>query len=228
MSRHFRLLVTASAVGVSLALAGCTSDAPPSTSATSPTDAPVLQPGRPGEPNESLTGTDAIATPSQSHNAADVTFLNDMIVHHAQAIVMSDIVEGRLSDDEVTRIASRIHDEQDPEMQGMAQTLESWGEDVPPQAENPTFGMRDHGSHSSMPGMATQEQLDELGEAEGTDLDVLYLDLMIAHHQGALEMCSVVSREGSDERTEELSDDIVVSQQKQIDQMSEMRDRLRG
>lgn len=211
-------------------LTGCSGGdpEPPTPSATSPEGAPVLQPGTPGESATSLTGDDAVATPSRRHNAADVTYLSDMIVHHAQAVVMSDLAEGRLTDDAVSRLASRIADEQEPEMQGMATTLEDWGEKVPPQADNPTFGMRGHGAHghSGMPGMATEEQLTELAEAKGADVDRLYLDLMSAHHEGAIEMSRTVRQDGQDERTSELADDITVTQQKQIDQMATMRDRL--
>lgn len=214
-------------MSVALLLGGCSGDSTPSPtrSATSP-DAPVLQPGRPGEPNTSLTGTSAVATPRVRHNDADVTFLKDMIVHHAQAIVMSEIVEGRLTDAKVRGIAGRIHDEQQPEMRGMARTLRSWKEDVPIQAENPSAGMRSGHDHHGMPGMASRADLEDLGRAKDKDADRLFLDLMIAHHKGALDMCETVARDGRDERTGELADDITVAQQKQIDQMKTMRDQL--
>lgn len=219
-----RFLVPVAAVV--LALGGCTSSEPTAPSATSP-DAPVLQPGEPGEPNTSLTGSAAVATPTVSHNDADVTFLQDMIVHHAQAVVMSDLVEGRLTDARVRGIASRIADEQEPEMRGMAQTLESWDEEVPVEATNPVLGSRsgaDH--HAAMPGMATRAELDQLAEAEGADVDRLYLELMIAHHKGALAMVTTLGEEGSDERTSELGDDIHVTQGKQVRQMRAMLERL--
>ena len=81
-------------------------------------------------------------------------------------------------------------------------------------------------AHHSMPGMATTEQLDELATAKGADVDRLYLDLMIAHHEGALKMCKTLGEKGSDERTGELGDDIHVTQTKQISQMKDMRRRL--
>ena len=219
------LAVTACALG--LVLAGCTgsSDAPATQTLTSP-DAPVLEPGSPGEPNSSLSGTDAVATPTATHNAADVTFLQDMIRHHAQAVVMSEIVEGRLTDAKVTAIASRIADEQEPEMRGMAQTLKRWGEEVPPEADNPKLVTSNHSGHTGMPGMASAQQLAALRQATGEDVDRQYLDLMIAHHEGALEMSETLGAEGRDERTGELADDIHVTQTKQIEQMEEMRQRL--
>lgn len=212
-------------LALALGLGACSSDEPSTPTATSP-DAPVLQPGTPGEPNTSLSGTSAVATPSTSHNDADVTFLQDMIVHHSQAVVMGDLVKGRLTDRKVRGIASRIRDEQKPEMKGMATTLKSWGEKVPVEATNPTLGSRTGHAHHSMPGMATTEQLDELAAAKGADVDRLYLDLMIAHHEGALKMCKTLGEKGSDERTGELGDDIHVTQTKQISQMKDMRRRL--
>lgn len=226
--RHHHRTAPAALAALALTLGACSGggEDEPTSTATSP-DAPVLQPGEPGEPNTSLSGTSAVATPSASHNSADVDFLQDMIVHHAQAIVMGDLVEGELTDAKVTSLASRISAEQEPEMRGMAKTLKSWKEKVPPEAENPNFGLRGgHSSHGGMPGMATQEQLDDLGEATGEDADRLYLDLMIAHHEGALSMCRTLGRKGSDERTGELGDDITVTQRKQIAQMKDMRRRL--
>ncbi len=216
-------------VALALTVTGCSGggDDEPTSTATSPKDAPVLQPGKPGEPNTSLSGTSAVASPSSSHNSADVDFLQDMITHHAQAVVMGDLAKDELTDPKVKAIAARISAEQKPEMRGMARTLKAWKEKVPPQAENPNFGAHEgHSSHSSMPGMATQEQLDALGKAKGEDADRLYLDRMIAHHEGALEMCTTLARKGADERTGELGDDIAVTQSKQVEQMKGMRRRL--
>lgn len=227
VTRHRTARAAALITGLVLSLGACSGgDDQPTSTATSP-DAPVLQPGKPGEPNTSLSGTSAVATPSASHNSADVDFLQDMITHHAQAVVMGDLAKDELSDPKVKAMAARISAEQKPEMRGMARTLKSWKEKVPPQADNPNFGVRDgHSSHSGMPGMATTRQLDELGAAKGGEADRLYLDLMIKHHQGALTMCKTLGSKGSDERTSELGDDISVTQTKQIEQMKAMRKRL--
>ena len=68
--------------------------------------------------------------------------------------------------------------------------------------------------------------MSDLRTAKGADVDRLYLDLMIAHHEGALEMCTTLGDKGADERTGELGDDISVTQTKQIDQMKGMQRRL--
>lgn len=224
--RRHRTAALAVVIGLGLGLGACSgAEDEPTSTATSP-DAPVLQPGKPGEPNSSLSGTSAVASPSDSHNSADVDFLQDMINHHAQAVVMGDLAKDELTDTKVKAIAARISAEQKPEMGGMATLLKDWDEKVPPQAKNPNFGARDGHSSHSMPGMASTEDLDELGSAKGEDADRLYLDLMIAHHEGALTMCATRARKGTDEKTEEIADDIRVTQKKQISQMKDMRRRL--
>ena len=211
-----------------LPLSGCTSGTDVARAApavTSPT-APVLQPGRPGEPNASLTGTAAAPTPSASTDPDDVRFLHDMVVHHAQAIAMVDLARDHLTDTEVKALAGRIADEQEPEIAYMAKLLRERGQEVPPQAENPLFGLRDHGSHGSMPGMATAQQLDQLAAARGVEADRLWLRLMTAHHRGALAMVLDQQRDGRDEVVTQLGDEVHVTQLAQINHMQRMLERL--
>jgi uncharacterized protein (DUF305 family) len=213
-------------LAVALLCAGCSGDgaAAPAATATSPT-APVIQPGKPGEPNVSLTGGAALPSATAAPKAADVAFMQDMIVHHAQAIVMVGLVEDQLSDPQVKALASRIADEQRPEIDAMAKWLTAKGQKVPPQAENPEFGANDN-HHGDMPGMATPAQLTELSQAHGAAADDLWLRLMIAHHQGALQMVLDQHRDGLDEAVTLMGDEIHVTQQVQIGQMREMQDRL--
>lgn len=212
-------------LGLALGLAGCSGDTPaPAPAATSPT-APVLQPGRPGEPNASLTGSAALPSRTGSPKAADVRFMQDMIVHHAQAIVMVSLVQDRLADTQVRSLAARIADEQRPEIDAMATWLEAKGEQVPPQAGNPELGSGSH-DHSGMPGMATQAQLRQLKEASGAEADRLWLTLMTAHHEGALRMVVQQHRDGTDDLVTQIGDEIHVTQSVQIGYMREMLDRL--
>src|SRR4051812_17931423 len=103
-------------LGAALAVSGCSSESDtPASTATSPT-APVLQPGSPGEPNASLSGSAALPKPKGEVLEADVRFMQDMIVHHAQAIVMVSLVQERLADTQVKALAARISDEQRPEI----------------------------------------------------------------------------------------------------------------
>ena len=210
--------------GCLLAAAACTgggASAPAVTPATP--SLPVLQPGRPGEPNATLTGSAAAPVTTPSIRANDARFLSDMVVHHSQAIVMVDAVASDLTDPQVASLASRIRDEQKPEIDFMAGYLEQRGAPVPPEATNPN--LIDHGSHS-MPGMASEADLRALGAATGVAADRLFLSLMIRHHEGALAMVGEHAASAADERVEELAADINVTQSKQIDQMRTMLQRL--
>ena len=214
------------AAALPLTLTACNGDAQAvAPVVTSPT-APVIQPGRPGEPNTSLTGTAAAPRPSAAIDPDDVRFMQDMIVHHAQAVAMVDLAEDHLTDKQVRALASRIAAEQKPEIDYMATWLGDRDEDVPPQAQNPLFGANSHRGHGSMKGMATPEQLGQLGAARGVDADRLWLRLMTAHHQGALEMVLEQQRSGSDEVVTQLGDEIHVTQLAQINHMQRMLERL--
>ncbi|MBM6401296.1 DUF305 domain-containing protein [Phycicoccus sonneratiae] len=212
-------------VGALVGVVACSSgggSAPAVTPATP--SVPVLQPGRPGEPNATLTGSAAAPVTTPSLRPGDARFLTDMVTHHAQAIVMVDAVAGDLTDRQVASLASRIRDEQRPEIDAMAGYLEQRGAPVPPEATNPHLA--DHGAHS-MPGMAGEKELRALGSATGVAADRLFLTLMIRHHQGALTMVEEHARQAADERVEEIAADIDVTQTKQIAQMRAMLARLR-
>ena len=152
-------------------------------------------------------------------------FMQDMIVHHAQAIVMVSLVQDQLADTQVRSLAARIADEQRPEIDAMAKWLEAKGEQVPPQGGNPELGSGSH-DHAGMPGMATQAQLRQLKAARGAEADRLWLTLMTAHHEGALRMVVQQHRDGTDDVVTQLGDEIHVTQSVQIGYMREMLDRL--
>lgn len=224
-SRPVRVAGVVAATALALGLVGCTSDdtALPAVTASS-ASVPVLQPGRPGEPNATVTGSAAAPTTTVTARPADARFYQEMIVHHAQALVMVRSVLPELRDPQVKSLASRIGDEQEPEIAAMSSWLSGRGQDVPPEATNPN--LTDHGSHA-MPGMASSADLARLAAASGAEADRLFLDLMIRHHQGALAMVDEHAKNAADERVEETAAEIHVTQSKQIAQMREMLDRLR-
>jgi uncharacterized protein (DUF305 family) len=215
------------ALTAALALSGCSGSASGAATpvATSP-DAPVIQPGRPGQPNTSLTGTAAAPRPAAPVDEDDVRFMQDMIVHHAQAVVMSALAQQNVTDTQVRAIASRIADEQKPEIDAMARWLEQRRQDVPPQAENPQFQAGPHAGHGQMKGMATPQQLEELAQARGVEADRMFLRLMTAHHEGALAMVLDHQPNGTDELVTQVADEIHVTQQTQINHMQRTLDRL--
>ena len=218
-----RARAAAAALVLPLLLTACSGgDAAPAVTAT-PGSVPVIQPGLPGEPNATLTLTPTpVATPSAT--AADARFYQEMIGHHAQAVVMVDAVGERFGDEQVASLASRIKAEQQPEIRAMAQWLELRGQEVPAEATNPQLS--DHGRHGGMPGMATEADLAALAAASGADADRLFLTLMIRHHEGALMMVEQHAVNAADEQVQALSAEIVATQSKQISQMRQMADRL--
>lgn len=168
----------------------------------------------------SSTTTPPSATGQQAgHNEQDVKFAQDMIAHHQQALDMAAMVPGKSTNPKVTDLGKRIAAAQDPEIKKMTEWLKKWGA-APATTSMP--GM-DHGSdHGSMPGMMTAEEMAKLNGAGGAEFDRTWLDLMIKHHQGALEMAKVAQEKGADADTKKLAQDIVTSQQAEITEMQNL------
>lgn len=148
----------------------------------------TVQPGAPGEETRELSDEDAEDLEGPEHTPADTSFMQRMIVHHGQALAMTALVEGRTERDDLPLLAERITVSQKAEIDQMEQWLADRGEDVP----DPP----DHQGHDGVPGMATADQLTQLEQVRGPAFDRLFLDLMIAHHQGALAMVEELYREG--------------------------------
>lgn len=146
----------------------------------------IVQPGAPGEDGQVIAAGETVDT-SFPHTEADVAFMQGMIHHHAQAVVMTELAREHAGSIEVRRLALRIELSQIDEIALMRQWLEERGESVP------TVSM-EHLHHLSgderefMPGMLTHEQLQSLEGARGEEFDRLFLELMIQHHGGALIM----------------------------------------
>lgn len=198
--------------GTAIALSGCSAEPPPAQQADS--TAPVIAPGKPGEEARTLSPSEAAtAVPPDKANAADVTYVQDMIVHHRQAIDMALLAPSRARADKVKRIAARIQDAQGPEIQYMTSWLEQQGQKVPDH----------HAGHAGMPGMATPEQLEQLKAASGAEFDRLFLTLMITHHRGAIEMSTKAITTGSHQRINELATEVGVEQTAEIRRMQDIQ-----
>lgn len=207
----------ASGLGAALALAGlaaCTGDA--SENAAPSDTAPVIVPGRPGEPASTIPPGQATPPPSTPPNATDVQFVQNMIVHHQQALDMANLVPQRSARDDVKRFADRVLDSQRVEIDAMNDWLRRHGHPT----IDPEHG--GHGQHAGMPGMATPAQLDTLRAASGPEFDRLFLQLMITHHEGALTMAGQAQTHGRDVRVQELADDVIVGQTDEINTMRAM------
>ncbi|WP_316959612.1 DUF305 domain-containing protein [Streptomyces sp. TRM68367] len=174
----------------------------------------VLAPGRPGEPNRELSAQEAAEQRAEddSPNSADVAYAQMMIEHHAQALVMTELVPDRVESAKVERLAERISVAQGPEIDAMKGWLRSHGK--------PEKGTgHDHGA---MAGMATEAQLTKLRAAKGKAFDELFLTLMITHHQGAVTMATDVKGQGNNIRIEEMADDVIAQQTSEITRMRAM------
>ena len=149
-------------------------------------EAPIIQPGIPGEDGRQLSAEEAVQIADNRYSDDDVEFMQGMILHHFQAVQMAALVSERTSTPEVVDLASRIDVTQADEIEFMRTWLTSRGEDAPDPLNDP-HAMH-QGGHHNMSGMATPEQMSDLAAASGTDFDALFLELMIAHHAGAVDM----------------------------------------
>ena len=145
-------------------------------------EVPILQPGAPGNPTKELDPETAIAIADSSYTAADVEFLQGMIVHHYQAFLMSEMAPSRTNNQTILDLAGRIDASQIDEIDFMENWLRERGKSIP----DPT--LMSHSHHQKMMGMATPEQMNKLEASNSTDFDRLYLNLMIRHHDGAIDM----------------------------------------
>ncbi|GAA3241871.1 DUF305 domain-containing protein [Nonomuraea helvata] len=201
-------------MGTVVALSGCSS--PPQAPRADST-APVIAPGRPGEQARTLSPSEAAtAVPTATANAADIKYVQDMIVHHRQALDMSLLAPSRADSAKLKSLAGRIKDAQGPEIQFMTTWLQEQQQTVPDH----------HAAHAGMPGMATPEQMEALKAATGKDFDRMFLQLMINHHLGAIKMSEQVLTSGSHIRVEELATDVSVTQAAEIRRMQEMQSAL--
>ena len=168
----------------------------------------------------------ASATAMQSAvNSADADFVMMMIPHHFQALVLSGLVEDGGSDAEVRALAERIEVEQHGEILMMQGWQGSNGLEVTNAEEAYQEMLQDPEMVEAM-GMATPAELEDLSSARGTAADVLFLQLMIKHHQGAINMLLDVITNGSDPQMQEWALDMLSVQTVQVDMMQQMQDRL--
>ncbi|GAA3716069.1 DUF305 domain-containing protein [Nonomuraea antimicrobica] len=203
-------------MGLVVALSGCSSSTTPQAPRADST-APVIAPGRPGEQAKTLSPAEAAtAVPSAPPNAADVKYVQDMVVHHRQAMDMALLAPNRAESAQLKTLADRIQAAQGPEIQFMSTWLREEEQKVP----------EHHAAHEGMPGMATPEQMEALKAAKGKDFDRLFLELMINHHLGAIKMSEQVLTHGSHIRIEELASDVSVTQTAEIRRMQELQKAL--
>jgi uncharacterized protein (DUF305 family) len=221
MSLRFRLSITA-LLSLTSVTAICQQTKPAGEGVS------IVQPGAPGHSNKTLTPETA-AAPERKPSDADVKFMQGMIMHHSQAVEMTELLRTRSHDPEVQALGKRISISQTDEMRFMREWLTERGEPISEHASMDMAGMdhmdMDMGSMPMMPGMLTKEQMKALAAATGPAFDHLFLTGMIQHHTGALIMVKDLFRvpgAGQDPRLFDFASDVDNTQQAEIDIMRHM------
>jgi uncharacterized protein (DUF305 family) len=163
-------------------------------------------------------------------NDADVQFATDMIPHHAQAVQMVVLAQGRPLDPEVEGLANEIRDAQVPEIEAMTDWLTAWDHEVPETSldhANAGHDMDDMSGtgdeqQSDMPGMMSQEDMDGLADATDAEFQDLWLNMMIEHHAGAIEMAQAEQEDGEFAAAVALAETIEAGQQAEIATMEDL------
>ena len=152
---------------------------------------------------------------ASAHNDQDVMFAQMMLPHHEQAVEMSDmlLVKGSGVDTDVAGLAKQIKAEQSPEINQLTGWLKGWGEPV--ESEHSGMG-------HSMSGMMSDSDMSDLDQASAKDAAKLYLEQMVQHHEGAVDMAKTEVDKGKNTDAVAMAKSIVSSQTEQITQMQDM------
>ena len=230
MSKHvMKAGLGALALAATLGLAGCADDtdtggmggmdhnsAAPSSAAAS---------AAPSSAAPSSAAPSVAKTPASGpQNDADVMFAQMMIPHHQQAVEMSDLILAKAdADPRVLTLARQSKDAQAPEITQMTGWLEGWGFKVMPMDND-----MDHSGMSGdgMDGMMSEKDMSELEAASGADASRMFLEGMVKHHEGAVEMAQTEISKGENPDAIKLAEAIVTSQQQEITVMKDLLTQL--
>ncbi|WAL49887.1 DUF305 domain-containing protein [Rhodococcus pyridinivorans] len=212
------LAVGATALAVIFAAAACSDSDTGTTAATS---------------SATTSATTSAVEETAAHNDADVMFAQMMIPHHSQAIEMSDMLLAKENiPTEVSELAEQIKAAQGPEIEELESWLNEWGEPAQmPEMGNDMPGMdgmdgMDEGMDGmggmEMEGMMSEEDMQALSDAQGTDAARLFLEQMIAHHEGAVEMAQTEIEDGQFPDAVQMARTIVDTQQQEIETMRQL------
>ena len=177
---------------------------------------PVEEEAAPAEQSASPAAEDSVS--AAVHNDADTKFSQMMIVHHEGAVEMAELAIERADSAEVRALAERIAVAQGPEIETMTSWLGAWGEEHPAEMD---MGGMDHGG-MEMDGMDQETVMAELSELSGGDFDRRFLELMTAHHRGAIEMAEEHRGDGENPEAVRLSGAIIDAQTLEITEMTNL------
>ena len=206
MNTTFKTLSIAAALAASLGLAGCAANAGSGNSMP-------MDHGSSGAMSSTMPGAGSTPSAGTDHNQADIMFAQMMIPHHSQAVEMSDIILAKAGmPADVIALATKIKAAQAPEIKQMTGWLTGWN--------LPTM-MSDHSGHG-MAGMVDDDGINKLKSASGTEAARLFLQQMIGHHEGAIDMSQQEISAGKFPDAVKLGHDIVAAQQAEITQMKQL------
>src|ERR671917_732152 len=171
-----------------------------------------------GAPTELPAEVAGIGAPSDS--SPEAGFARDMMVHHAQAVEMAEIVRDKAGSEEIRTLAADIALTQQAQIGQMQGWLQVW--DLPPTGTEPSMSWMGEPHEGRMPGMASPEEINDLQQASPEEADVLFLQLMIPHHEAAVPMAEAVLEETEREEVQQLAEAIYTSQQAEIRVMNDM------
>jgi uncharacterized protein (DUF305 family) len=205
---------------------------------------PIQNPGAPGQDSQEITAEQSVEMSRSTHTAADTRFMQHMIVHHAQAVEMNALIEGRTDTAALQALGARIAQTQESEMAFMERWLAERGEETADphlHAGHATHAGHDlhagHGGHQDhgaamdpgdvplMPGMLSPNQMAALAAAQGETFDRLFLEGMIHHHRGAIAMVEGLLAEpgnGEDPQLSEFLTHVTADQAAEILRMQTM------
>ncbi len=204
--------------------AGCASAANPTTE-SQPGAPLIVQPGAPGESGRTFSAMELDQVEGVSHVEADVRFMQGMIPHHQQALEMTALVRQHAVTRAVQQMALRMEISQRDEIQ----LMETWLRERNEPTTMPGMGMEMGGMHL-MPGMLTPEQMEELGNARGEEFDRLFLEGMIQHHLGAIDMVAQLfntSGAAQESTIFKFAEDVDADQTMEIERMQSLLDQMR-
>jgi uncharacterized protein (DUF305 family) len=174
-----------------------------------------------GEHTEAHTTEQSVSTAQPAgFNADDYAFATNMIPHHEQAIELAAMAPEHSTDAELTALAAKISAEQEPEIRALRVFLVQWDENPDDNASPGDHGAA--GGHGAMAGMVDEATMAKLQSLQGAQFDTLWLQSMISHHQGAIEMAKAEVANGQNEDIKGMAQTMIDAQQAEIAQMNQM------
>jgi uncharacterized protein (DUF305 family) len=161
-----------------------------------------------------------LASVPPGNDSAEAGFARDMIVHHGQAVQMAEIIRDKTESDAIRLLASDISLSQQGQVGIMQGWLQVWG--LPLTGSEPAMAWMGHPTRGLMPGMAPPDEIDRLGTLPPERADVLFLRLMIAHHEAAIPMSQAVLESSDEPEVDQLARSIIKSQKAEIENMKAM------